>query len=265
MSHQVTVLVVVDPSKQHHPALDKALLLSKRAIGDISVKMVFLLTPSRQSTSDSSSILVESEWLKDNIYSRLLDTKVDYSVELGWGSGYNDVILDASEALQPTLTLMPYYSEKGIGRVFSEERWKLLRNSNNPILITSQSERDFSMRLLCAVKFQDPEHEERNKRIAEVSQRFSSIFGLEAHAVNAYDSSMEFPDRTKIAAMSGIKNENIHVKIGEPEDVICETANEIDADLILIASQQRKGWKGALRGNTIEKILECVDRDILML
>lgn len=265
MPHQVTVLVVVDPSKQHHPALDKALLLSKRALGDISVKMVFLLTPSRQSTADSSSIIVESDWLKENIYSVLSDSNVDYAVHLGWGSGYNDVILDASEALQPTLTLIPYYSDKSIGRVFSEERWKLLRNSSNPILITSQSERDFSMRMLCAFKTQDPEHEERNKRIAEVSQRFSSIFGLEPYAVNAYESSMEFPDRTKISAMSGIKNENIYVTIGEPEDVIVDTAHEIDADLILLASQQRKGWKGALRGNTIERILERVDRDVLML
>lgn len=265
MAHQVKVLVVVDPSKQQHPALDKALLLANHAAGDISVKMVFLLTPSQQSTSESSSIMVESEWIKENIYSRMIEGKMDFSVLLGWGNGYNDVILDASNELQPTLTLMPYYSDKSIGRVFSDERWKLLRNANNPILITSQSEREFSLRMLCAFKTQDPEHEERNKRIAEVAQRFSATFGLEAHAVNAYDNSMEFPDRTKISAMSGIKNENVHVTLGEPEDVICDTANEIDADLIILASQQRKGWKGALRGNTIEKILERLDRDILMI
>lgn len=83
--------------------------------------------------------------------------------------------------------------------------------------------------------------------------------------VNSYEDSMEYPDRAKIAAMANIPNDRIHVKNGEPEDVICATADQIDADIILIASQQRKGLRGALRGNTIEKILQRLDRDVLMI
>ncbi len=262
MEQQVTVLVVIDPSQDTHPALERALLLAGRAVEGAAAKMVFLLTPGQQSPEEP--LLCTGDWARANIYDRLTDSHVDHSVIMGWGESNNDVILKATKEVKPTLTIVPYY-EKTKGLFFTDERWKLLRHASNPILITSRPADHPTRRLLAAFKNQDSSYSDRDERIAGVAKRFSETFGLEAHAVNAYSDSMEFPDRQRLASMSGIKNEHIHVKLGEAQDVICDTANEIDADLILIASQQRKGWKGALRGNTIEKIVSRLDRDVLMI
>lgn len=264
MQRQITVLVVIDPSQQYHPALDRALLLAQRAHGDATAKMVFVVTPFQQPLQLSSTVLCTSDWLKENIHDKLVNSHVDYSVILGWGSSSNDIIIKAAKDLQASLTIAPYYDQPS-GRILSDEKWKLLRESTNPILIASRPPVNHTGRMLCTLKTQDASYDERNKRILDTAAKFATIFGLETHVVNAYEDSLQYPDRGKIAALSGVPNERIHVKLGEPQEVICDVANEVNADLILIASLQRKGLKGALRGNMIEKIIERLDRDVLMI
>lgn len=265
MEQQINVLVVIDPSQQTHPALERALLLAKRPANGISAKMVFVVTPFKQTLQQTPAVLCTSEWLKEHIHDQLADSHVEYSVILGWGSSSNDIVIEAAKELNATLTIAPYYEQSSGGRILSDERWKLLRESNNPVLIASRPAEHHSGRMLCTLKTQDPENAERDTRMLATAAKFSEVFGLEAHVVNSYDDSMEYPDRAKLAARANVPNERIHVKQGEPEDVICDVANDINADIILIASQQRKGLRGALRGNTIEKIVERLDRDILMI
>ncbi len=265
MQRQISVLVVIDPSQQYHPALDRALLLAKRAHGDATAKMVFVVTPFQQPSQQAQTVLCTNEWLKENIHDQLVDSHVDYSVILGWGSSSNDIIIQAAKDVQAALTIAPYYEQPSGGRILSDERWKLLRESTTPVLIASRPPATHAGRMLCTLKTQDPSYEERNTRILSTAAKFAETFGLETHIVNAYEDSMQYPDRGKIASLSGIPNDRIHVKLGEPQDVICDIANEVSADIILIASHQRKGIKGALRGNMIEKIIQRLDRDVLMI
>lgn len=264
MPEQISVLVVIDPSQQTHPALERALRLAKIATSNLSAKMVFVVTPFKHTLQQSPAVLCTSEWLRENIHDKLQGTAVNYSVILGWGASSNEVIIETAAKVKAILTIMPHYEQSNRG-FLSDDRWRLLRESNNPVLIASRPSRDHAGRMLGTLKIQDGEYAERNTRMLETAARFTEIFGLESHMVNSYEDSMEYPDRAKIAAMANIPNDRIHVKNGEPEDVICATADQIDADIILIASQQRKGLRGALRGNTIEKILQRLDRDVLMI
>lgn len=264
MQQQISVLVVIDPSQQTHPALERALLLAKRATGDLSAKMVFVVTPFKHTLQQTPAVLCSSEWLKANIHDQLQGTHAEYSVILGWGASSTEIIIEAAAKVNAILTITPHY-EQSSGRLLSDERWKLLRESTNPVLIASRPARNHAGRMLSTLKVQDEDYAERNARMLETAAKFTEIFGLESHLVNSYEDSLEYPDRAKLAAMANIPNDRIHVKNGEPEDVICDIANQIDADIILIASQQRRGLRGALRGNTIEKILERLDRDVLMI
>ncbi|GAB3094596.1 universal stress protein [Aestuariicella hydrocarbonica] len=264
MQPQITVLVVIDPSQKNHPALERALLLANRTSDNATAKMVFIVTPFKQPLQQSPTVLCTSEWLKENIHDPLVGTHVEYSVTLGWGSSSNDIIVQAAKELNAALTIAPYYEQQS-GNMFSDEKWKLLRESENPVLMASRPSENHSGRMLCTVKIQDEDYAERNQRVLDVASKFSDHFELETHVVNAYEDSMEYPDRSKIASMYSVPNDRIYVKQGEPQDIICDVANDIDADLILISSHRRKGLKGALRGNMIEKIIQRLDRDILMI
>lgn len=64
----------------------------------------------------------------------------------------------------------------------------------------------------------------------------------------------------RIAEMDSSK---IHVQQGSPEDVIVKTAQQIEADIVVIGTLVRKGVVAVMRGNTSEKLLEKLAQDIL--
>jgi universal stress protein E len=161
------------------------------------------------------------------------------------------------------MTIVPFYGRVE-GHLSSDEKWKLLRNAPNPVLLASQQELKESRRMLCSIKTQDEGYADKNEQVLSVAKQMANNFDIELHVVNAYSDSMAYPDRAKIASEIGIANDHINVKMGSPEDVICDTAEELESPLVVIASQRRSGFKGALRGNTVEKILERVNRDVLL-
>ena len=54
-----------------------------------------------------------------------------------------------------------------------------------------------------------------------------------------------------------------HCVEGEPEDVILAAVEEFTADLIVMATEGKKGFLDALRGNTTEKIVRSAPCPVL--
>jgi len=188
---------------------------------------------------------------------------IPFTTLIGWGSDWRELVLSVSTEMNAIMTIVPFYGKVG-GHFLSDEKWKLLRNSPNPILLASRSALKESRRMLCSIKSQDESYSEKNNNVLTAAKKMASTFDIELHVVNAYADSMSYPDRAKLATEIDIENDQIHVKMGPPEDVICDTAEQLDSPLVVIASQRRSGFKGALKGNTVEKILERVDRDVLL-
>jgi len=70
---------------------------------------------------------------------------------------------------------------------------------------------------------------------------------------------MSFMDRIKIDRMSTIlKPASVNIA-----DTICEIANELSADLIVIGTYSRSAITWALMGSVTEGILRNSDRDVL--
>lgn len=264
MSNERNVLIVIDPSQNSHPALARALMMAKQGKSNDDIKYVFLLTATPEQSKSSSYFACSDEWIRDQIYDRMADTDIPFSILVAWSNDWKDVVLEASRVHQAIMTIVPFYGQTQ-EFMLSDEKWKLLRNAPNPILIASQLEPRPTRRILCSIKSQDERYAERNQNVVTTAQQMADIFDLESHVVNAYTDSMEYPDRAQIANTTSIDNDRIHVKLGEPQDVICDTAQEIDAALVLIGSQRRTGLQGVLRGNTVEKIIERVDSDVLMI
>ena len=65
-----------------------------------------------------------------------------------------------------------------------------------------------------------------------------------------------------IADKFGINKDNIHVKFGDVANEIRQIATEIDADLIVIGTHGRSGFK-LLLGSTTNALLHGVQHDVL--
>ena len=105
-----------------------------------------------------------------------------------------------------------------------------------------------------------PEYQELNKAVIERGHWYADKYDAELHIVNAYDSSLHYPNRSQPTKTTKVASGNIHVKAGNSADVITAVAKELAADVTVIGVRRRyKRW----RGDTSGKLIMQLDSDVL--
>lgn len=142
---------------------------------------------------------------------------------------------------------------------------RLLRTAHCPVLLLKRDVGADSRRVLVAVNIaaKDPAHVALNERIIQYAHNIVAMRGAELHAVNAYADSEHFIHPPDLAKRIGIERVQAHSVRGTPEKAIAEVAEQIDATLVIVGTVARKGITGATLGNTVERVLDHVDSDML--
>ena len=86
----------------------------------------------------------------------------------------------------------------------------------------------------------------------------------ELHVVCAFEGSDQYVHVTDLSRVTGVDSERCHIIGGLTERVIQETADKLDAELIIIGTSRTSKLKGLLFGSTTEWLLNNVDRDIMV-
>lgn len=142
-------------------------------------------------------------------------------------------------------------------------------------------------RIVCPVDFSDPSDAALTVAV-ELAEHFSAEIVL-VHVINEIDPTPT-PSYTltpqmmqQIPEMMNHMQENAHramqvlidahvagrvpardeVAIGSPADGIVRVAEQIDADMIVIATHGRSGFKGLLFGSVAEKVVRTADCPVL--
>ncbi|NIB38721.1 universal stress protein [Pseudomaricurvus alkylphenolicus] len=266
MSSTEKILVVVDPARDQHPTVERAISLAHGRREDTKVELIFLLAANPESFDQNNGgdhVTRDGLWVT-RLLQEMANTEVEHQIMVSWTTNWAQSILDVARQHDVSLSLIPDYGSQR-DHIWTDERWKLLRQSEQPVIIVTTTKRAERGRLLATIKDQDSDYSERNAHVLAVAHRIASNFGMELHVANAYTDSMDFPDRARIAQRAQVENEHVHIQVGDPEDVICELAQTLNVDVVLIANQRRQGLQGRLRGNTVEKIVGRLDRDVLMI
>ena len=132
-----------------------------------------------------------------------------------------------------------------------------------PIILTGTSESTELRKtiLVCRNEY-DPSLKEINKKTLEYAKDVAKKNGATVHLVSSYQDSSDYPDRGRLATETGLPNNQLHVKIGAPEKVINEVAEQINADLVILAVSKRTDIKTALMGRKMDKIIKTINRDM---
>lgn len=258
------ILLLVDPRKKRHHAIESI----ERVIKDFShsgeLEFVTLITTNLEGVdADVNNINIDEQWI-ENLLKDLSSHGHKNTVHIAWSNDWAETVLEFTDRYDTNFSIIPFYDRQS-NHVLTDQKWKLLRNSHKPVLISKGKQDSFSNIVLAAVKVQDPKYKEANEKVMAGAHRIASLTGSEVHAVNAYEGSMDYPDRAKLIELTGLENERIHVEDGAAKDAICKVAKKINADSIFIASQRRKGISGRLRGNTIEKIVDQAECGLFMI
>jgi universal stress protein E len=259
------VLVIIQPTRDSHIALERALITPEINNAHSHVHL-FIAVDSEHTDMKSSNrnLYRDSNWF-ENLVRPLDAAGVNHSFEICWSTDWQGAVLESAKHFRPDHIFMPDYRDSNTS-MFSSQQWSLLRNAIAPVTIVRPGNLGNRRKILAAVNFQrleDPAYAGLNEKVLKGGMGVASHYGAEFHVINAFKDCEHFPNREKILKDSGLPTQNVHVREGDPAEVIAEFANEIGADTVIIGTRARQGAAALLKGNTSERVLRKLNQDVI--
>ncbi|MGI9289031.1 MAG: universal stress protein [Pseudomonadales bacterium] len=193
---------------------------------------------------------------------------VEASSEVDWADDWPRAIVKAAQRNKSDMMFKASHDHGLAERGMRETSdWIVLRNSPCPVLIVKEY-RDWShRRVLAAINThsEDAAHVALNEAIIEFSRRLADSYGSDVHFVTAFKGRFQEPNSEELATQCGVPVGQIHCAEGWPEDIIKETADRLEVDLIVIGNVGRTGMVASAIGNTAEKLLDQTHSDVLVI
>ena len=288
-------LVVIDPSRNVQPALERAIQTARLTGGKLHLfECVNNSYNSRMSGTPEQvkkAILKEFEHQLDPLVDRVGLLDIEVSSELVWAEDWRQAVVDASKRNNSFMVFKSTYVHTLAERGRAETSdWSLLRECSCPVLLMHHNSNWENKRILAAVNIasEDDRHIELNRKVIEVAALFAGGYGADVHYVNAISAAAStdgtadddlfyaFDENDEIRQPLVVSPQSVatychadvghcHVEAGPAAEVILKLADKIGVDLIIIGSARRSGIKARIIGNTVEKLLDRTPADILTL
>ena len=123
------VLVVVDPTKDNHPALDRAVITSRiRKTRPYFHVFMGVDGESIDTSATNPALYRDADWIL-NLLKPLREEGLNYSSQASWSTQWQQSILEAAKQIEADLIVIPDYSINARAGFLSDSNWALLRKS----------------------------------------------------------------------------------------------------------------------------------------
>ncbi|MGH8354481.1 MAG: universal stress protein [Pseudomonas sp.] len=292
------LLVVIDPSQDAQPALQRAAWLARHTGAALELLCCefnaaldggLLFDGAKQEKARAALLSQRHEWL-ETLAAPLRDEGLPVQVKVRWGRPAHKLILTRVAELQPDLLCKSAHNQGLLKRLFlTNTCWQLIRHCPVPLWLVHHGA--WAGRRLCAAL--DPLHSADkpatlDHRLIASARELSEKLQLEAHylhcyaplprtlvfdaeLVAAYEEYAEQCTEQHRAAFDNLLGQypialpDTHLIEGFAEEMIPRFVREHAIDLLLMGAIARGHLDTALIGNTAERVLEAVDCDLLVL
>jgi len=296
MEKYKNILTVIDPSTEDQKALKRSIELAQYSGGEItafltiydfSYEMTTMLSGEEREAMRKSVINDRQQWLNELIAE--LDHKdITINSSIIWHNRpFEQIIKKVIDEEYDIVIKGTHQHDKLKSVIFTPTDWHILRKCPCPVLLVKEHSWPENGNILTAVNIgsDDDEHQALNNKLTEETIYLASLIKANTHLVNSYPGTpvniaIEIPEfnaceyndtmlKHHLEAMKthassySISSNNTHVKEGLPEDVIQSTADEIDAELVILGTIGRTGISAALIGNTAEHVIDRLNCDVL--
>lgn len=214
----------------------------------------------------------------------------DTPLSICWCEHAYKAVLDNSEDTSFDLVVKAAAKHHSIvDRVMQHQDWNLLKMCPAPVLLVKEKPAWDSRILLAAVDSTslDPAHKVINEHLLEFCELINSEENYDTHIVNSYPimslTLASLPDTPvpedlqqyvidqhqtatdDIAQKFNINAQNVHIREGEPEEVITNVAKEVAADVVLIGILSEADLQSVILGSTVEHVVDLTESDVLAL
>jgi universal stress protein E len=233
------------------------------------------------------------------IVARLREECVDVSSEVRWDHPRTDAILRKIAQTNADVVMKQARERSFVLGITSNTDWDLVRRSPAHVWLVSNTRDDIN-RLVAAVGNRVGDNVDvttgSDHEIMRTARNIADTFKAEVYPVNAYKISANdalsmsmigtaapvlvyaqdlAKERTQlikrheraVQALSQrflIKPDNVHVREGNPSDVIPAVAEEVDADMIVIGANNMSRLERLVSAVTVEPVMAETNADILV-
>lgn len=268
MSELRKFFVVHDPTRDEQPAFERAALVAM----EIGAKLhLFSSIYSDFSAQDDKP--AEVMRLIDNqkqqlaiLLAPLAEQGIEVSHEVEWDQDWQHAAVRASIHHGADIVFKSSFTHSHTQRrIRQTSDWTLIRECLCPVLLVKDTSINEPSRILAAVDIlaKAGSYEKLNKQIIDLGKEMKGSDRTDVHLVNAFQDFRGIPERQALIESSGIESDNIHIKMGAPDKVIIDTAKNINANLVIIGNSGRSGLSAIVHGNTIEKVLDKLECNVL--
>lgn len=266
---QQKLFVVVDPNDEQHVALERTVITAK--LLDIKPYVYVFVAVDGDAVDTRASndkLFRDQRWFDATIKQPLEEAGIEYLIEVSWSSEWQNSIIQSAKRFNADLIYLPVHAKVNYTRfTFTESKWELLKGAPCPVVLIRPSAKPERKVILAAVNFQAKRDVQRelNKIILEQARHYAELYGAEFHVVNGYLDSMNYPDRGRLVRETGLPQNHIHVANGYTSEVVSETAEKINADLVIMGTLGQNGMRTSRRGNTAERLIAALDDDVMVI
>lgn len=295
-----SILVIVDPTAESHPCMEKAARLALQCGARVEL-FACETTESRMTRyvahvarGARAPFIVSVEALLEPHANMLRARGLDVCTSTAFGDPLHAELLERVQRTCADLVVKDTHHHSLARRTFiTNTDWQLIRGCPVPLLLTKPSGWHDAPLILAAV---DPEHVNDkpavlDHRILDWSQLLSSRLGGSLHLLHAYmpvmlaaDASNGLPGMAgsltvemlnelrvsqqalvdALAAPYGIHASHTHLQLGAPSHALPRLAGQMQADVLVMGAISRSGLSKVFIGSTAEKVLEQLPCDVLI-
>jgi universal stress protein E len=267
------ILVVYDPTTEAQPALARAAALAESAAdSDVELHVYSCIySDPRKSEGQSGGkeeLIAAQEEIVKNAVSSLGEKGVDVAIEIEWDKDWYQAVVRAADRIKADAVFKSSHKHSATQRLLKPTSDRtLLRQCACPVLLVKRDAEVVGQNriILAAVQFrgEDGAYEKLNQKILDFCHRSLATDAAKVHFINAYTDLSNRPDKGQLVRACGVPGDQVHVKMGETDDIIVDFARELDASMVVIGNSSRTGLSALINTNTAEKILDKLDCDLL--
>ncbi|MET0535850.1 MAG: universal stress protein [Steroidobacter sp.] len=295
-----TVLAIVDPTAQQHPAVSKAALLAQKfeARLDLFVCDTKAARDIRHaahiSSGANSPFMVDMRELLDNLARPLRERGLDVMTDTTPADPLHVALVESVKHKGAELFVKDTHHHTLAQRTFlTNTDWELIRRCPVPLLLTKAKPWGAQPCICAAV---DPGHVDDkpamlDHHILDLASTLARRLSGDLHVLHAYipaalvaaaasasaamvvdvspvmlAAEREYKMKQLLALVSDhqVPPANVHAKIGGTCEQLCLMAEQLDADVMTMGAISRSALKRILVGSTAELILERLPCDALI-
>lgn len=292
------ILVIVDPTAQQHPALDRAAQLARSC--DARIELFACDTTESWNaryaaylaSSLDSGFVVNLRALLEPLAASLREGGIDVCIETALGNPLHQMLLERVHRTRPDLVIKDTHHHSLLRRtLFTNTDWHLIRSCAAPLLLAKPRSWKPAPVLAAAI---DPGHvrdrpQALDQWILSCAQELSRKLGGKLHALHAF-LPLEIPtpppgvglgtlgvqatqaaerrrraELEQLMAAHQLWPENLSMRLGVASQVLPELAVELEVDLLVMGAVSRSGLERIFIGSTAEQVLEALPCDVLVL